>query len=95
MSGVQLVLVLLVAAVALRMVAGRLRVPYAALLVLGGLLLAFVPGLPPVGLPPDVLFLVFIPPLLYSGSRLYPLRDVRRQLGPIVRLAVLMVAISR
>jgi Na+/H+ antiporter len=94
MSGVQLILVLLVVAVALRMVAGRLRIPYAALLVLGGLLLAFVPGLPRVDLPPDVLFLVFIPPLLYSGSRLYPLRDVRRQLGPIVRLAVVMVAIS-
>jgi monovalent cation/hydrogen antiporter len=94
MTGLELILVLLAVAAVLRMVADRLRVPYAALLVVGGLLLALVPALPRVELSPDTLFLVFVPPLLYSGSRRFPLRDFRRQLGPIVRLAVLMVAVS-
>ena len=78
----------------LRLVAERLMIPYAAILVVGGLLLAFVPGLPRVTLPPDVLFLVFIPPLLYAGSINFPLREIRRQIGPIVRLSVVMVLVS-
>jgi CPA1 family monovalent cation:H+ antiporter len=76
------------------MMADRLRIPYAVLLVVGGLLLAFLPGLPEVELAPDTLFLVFVPPLLYAGSRQFPLRDFRRQAGPIVRLSVLMVIVS-
>jgi len=93
-TGLELILVLLAIAAGLRMLADRLRVPYAALLVAGGLLLALVPGLPRVKLPPDTLFLVCVPPLLYAGSRRFPLRDFRRQLGPIARLAVLMVGVS-
>jgi CPA1 family monovalent cation:H+ antiporter len=69
-------------------------VPYAVLLVVGGLALAFIPGLPHPTLPPDVLFLVFVPPLLYSGAVSFPLREFRRELGPIVRLAVIMPLVS-
>jgi NhaP-type Na+/H+ or K+/H+ antiporter len=68
MAGLELVLVLLAVSGALRLVAERLKIPYAAILVVGGLGLAFVPGLPQVTLPPDVLFLIFIPPLLYAGA---------------------------
>jgi CPA1 family monovalent cation:H+ antiporter len=71
-----------------------LRVPYAAILVVGGLILAFIPGLPQVTLPPEVLFLVFIPPLLYAGAITYPLRDFRREIGAILRLSVVLVLIS-
>lgn len=94
MAGLELVLLLLAVSVALRIVAERLTVPYSALLVVGGLLLALLPGLPRVELPPDVLFLVFVPPLLYWGAVGLPLRDFRRELGPITRLAVLMVLVS-
>ncbi|HMG00113.1 MAG TPA: cation:proton antiporter, partial [Gemmatimonadaceae bacterium] len=91
LAGLELILLLLAVSVGLRLVAERLAVPYAAVLVIGGLILAFVPGLPDVTLPPDVLFLVFIPPLLYAGAINYPLRDFRREIGPIVRLSVVMV----
>jgi len=94
MGGLELVLVLLAVSAVLRLVAERLAVPYAAVLVVGGLLLAFVPELPQVALPPEVLFLVFIPPLLYSGAIAYPLRDFRREIGPILRLSVIMVLVS-
>jgi monovalent cation/hydrogen antiporter len=94
MAGLELVLVLLAVSSGLRLVAERLTVPFATVLVVGGLVLAFVPGLPQVDIPPDVLFLIFIPPLLYSGAIAYPLRDFRRQLGPILRLSVIMVLVS-
>lgn len=94
MTGLELVLILLAVAGVLRMLADQLQLPHAALLVVGGLLLALVPGLPRVQVSPDTLFLVFVPPLLYSGARRFPLRDFRRELGPIVRLSVLTVAVS-
>jgi CPA1 family monovalent cation:H+ antiporter len=94
MAALQLVLLLLAVSAGLRLVAERLTVPYAAVLVVGGLLLALVPGLPRVTLPPDVLFLIFIPPLLYSGAISFPLRDFRREIGAILRLSVVMVLVS-
>jgi len=94
LAALELILLLFAVSAVLRLVAERLMVPYAAVLVVGGLLLAFVPGLPRVTLPPDVLFLVFIPPLLYAGSINFPLREIRREIGPIVRLSVVMVLVS-
>jgi len=94
MAGLELVLLLLAISAGLRIIADRLEVPYAAVLVVGGLVLAFMPNLPRVTLEPDALFLIFIPPLLYWGAVSFPLRDFRRELGPILRLAVLMVLVS-
>jgi Na+/H+ antiporter len=94
MSGLELILILLTASTALRIVAERRRIPFATLLVLGGVALAAIPRLPRVTVAPDVLFLVFVPPLLYSGASSFPLRDLRRSSGPILRLAVLMVLVS-
>jgi CPA1 family monovalent cation:H+ antiporter len=93
-SGLELVLLLLAASVCLRIAAERWRIPYATLLVLGGLALAEIPHLPRIELAPDVLFLVFVPPLLYWGAAAFPLRDLRRSSGPILRLAILMVLVS-
>jgi len=65
------VLAILVAIAILFEIARRLGVPYPTLLVLGGLGLAFVPGLPRIKLEPDLVLLVFLPPLLFSrGSRI-------------------------
>ena len=94
MAGLELVLLLLAASAGLRLIAERVAIPYAAILVVGGLLLALIPGLPRVALPPDVLFLIFVPPLLYWGAASFALRDFRREGGPIVRLAVLLVIVS-
>jgi monovalent cation/hydrogen antiporter len=94
LAALELVLLLLAVSAVLRLVAERLTVPYAAILVVGGLLLALIPGLPQVTLPPEVLFLVFIPPLLYSGAISFSLRDFRREIGPILRLSVVLVLVS-
>ena len=57
-------LVLLVSGAVLLMLAGPLRIPYPILLVLGGLLLAFGPGVPKITMPPEIVLVGLLPPLL-------------------------------
>src|SRR5437588_821110 len=82
------VLALLVGVTFLALVARRLDVPTPALLVAGGVLVAVLPGLPVVQFDPQLVFLVFIPPLLYRASLLASYRDVRANLRPILLLGV-------
>jgi CPA1 family monovalent cation:H+ antiporter len=91
---VELVVVLLAVAGALRLLAGRINVPYPVLFVLGGLGLALVPGLPRPAIDPDTLFLIFIPPLLYWAALTTSLRDFRRQIWPIARYGTLVVLLT-
>jgi Na+/H+ antiporter len=81
----------LVAIAILFEVARRVGVPYPTLFVLGGLGLAFIPGLPRILLEPDLVLLVFLPPLLFGAAVETPIRDLRANLGPIVRLSIGLV----
>jgi len=83
MQEVEVVLGLLVAVAALVTLAGRINLPYPLLLVVGGLILGFVPGLPRVALEPDLIFLIFLPPLLYRDAITTSWRDFRANLRPI------------
>jgi CPA1 family monovalent cation:H+ antiporter len=65
--------------------------PYPIALVLGGLVLGFVPGLPHVELKPEVVLVIFLPPLLYSGAFFVSLRDVRRDLRVVSLQAIGLV----
>src|SRR5438093_9929835 len=77
MHGFETVLALLVGVTFLALLARRLDIPTPAVLVAGGLLVALVPGLPAVQFEPQLVFLVFTPPLLYRASLLASYRDVR------------------
>src|SRR5258705_9012405 len=65
---VLLVISLLLVIVILTMISNRLKIPYPILLVISGLLISMVPGIPSVVLDPDIVFLVFLPPLLYAAA---------------------------
>ena len=80
-------LALLVAVGALLALAPTLRLPLPILLVLGGVAMSFIPGLPHVALPPDVVLVAVLPPLLYSGAFFTSLRDLRANKRPISLLA--------
>jgi CPA1 family monovalent cation:H+ antiporter len=67
----------LLAVVVFNAVAGRIGVPYPIVLVLGGLVLAVVPGVPRVELEPDIVLMVFLPPLLYSAAFFSEPRSLR------------------
>ena len=78
-----LIVGLLVAVAVLSALARRLSVPYPIVLVIGGALFGFVPGLPEVNLDPDVVLVVFLPPLLYGAAFFANLGDLRRDLRAI------------
>ena len=92
---IELVLLLLVIAVALAFVARRIGVAYPIVLVLGGLalglVLAAVPNPPSVELPPEVVFILFLPPILFGAGYFTPIRDFKANLRPIGLLAVGLV----
>jgi NhaP-type Na+/H+ or K+/H+ antiporter len=90
-STITLVFGLLAAIVALATVATRFRIPYAVLLVLGGLLMGFIPGLPTIQLNPDLVLFLFLPPLIYSSAWLTSWREFRASLRPILMLSIVLV----
>jgi Na+/H+ antiporter len=82
---------LLVAVAGLSAVATRVGQPYPILLVLGGLGLGFLPGIPDVRLQPELVLVVFLPPLLYSGAFFANLRELRADLRTITLNSTLLV----
>jgi Na+/H+ antiporter len=85
---------LLLALGALLALAPTLRLPVPVLLVAGGVVLGFIPGLPHFVLPPDIVLVAFLPPLLYSAAFFTSLRDFRANLRPISLLAVGLVLVT-
>jgi len=82
---------LLVGATVLVVLAYAIAVPYPILLVLGGLALSVVPGLPTVELAPELVLLMFLPPLLYAAAFFSSLRELRANLRPIALLSTGLV----
>jgi CPA1 family monovalent cation:H+ antiporter len=88
----QLILLALLAVLAgLLIAAPKLRVPYPIFLVLGGLALGFVPGMPEITLPPEVVLVAVLPPLLYLSAYRTSLRDLRANSRAIAILAIGLV----
>ena len=83
---------LLVGMAALLVLASFFSIPYPILLVLGGLALGFIPGLPDFELPPELVLIAFLPPLLYASAFFTSLRDLRANVRPISLLAIVLVA---
>jgi hypothetical protein len=83
MGPVETILCLPVAVAALATLARRLRIAEPIPLVLGGLALGFIPTVADVEFPPEVVFLLFIPPLVFLGAYRNPWRDFKSNLRPI------------
>ena len=94
MEHLTLIILMLAVLVALSAAAPKLKVPYPVLLVVAGGLLALVPGLPQFKLEPDLIFLIFLPPLLYTESYQMSWHEFRANLRPISLLAVGLVLIT-
>jgi Na+/H+ antiporter len=94
LKAAELLLALLVVVAVLVTISRRIRVPYPVLLLLGGLVVGVVPGIPPLELDPEIVFVVVLPPILYVSAFLTPIRDFRANLKNISSLAVGLVAAS-
>jgi CPA1 family monovalent cation:H+ antiporter len=88
LSTPQILVLLLVVIAAVAFVAARLKIPSAILLVLTGVVLALVPGLPAVTLAPEFVLLLVLPPVIYSSAVAMSWREFRFNLRPISLLAV-------
>ena len=74
--------------------ARAIDIPYPIVLVIGGLVLGFMPGLPEVELDPELVLVIFLPPLLYSAAFFANLHDLRHDLRSISLLAVGLVLVT-
>jgi CPA1 family monovalent cation:H+ antiporter len=92
LRSVEIVLGLLALAAVVATLADRLRAPAPSLLVLAGLLVGLVPGVPDIHLTPDLVSLVVLPPLLYAAATDVSLPDLRAVIRPVAALAVGLVA---
>ncbi len=88
---IEMVLVLLLVVAGLAVLARKLQIAYPILFVIGGLVLGFIPGLPRLHLEPDLIFVLFLPPLLYPTAIFTSWRDFHANLRPILLLAVGLV----
>lgn len=94
MHPIQSILLLLLAAALLVRIADFGKIPAPIVLVVGGLAIALIPGLPEVELEPEVVFLVFLPPLVYAaGWRTSPM-ELRAVMRPLAFLAIGLVFVT-
>src|SRR2546426_1785401 len=87
----EIIVLLLTAVGVLAVLAHKITLPYPIVLVLGGLALSFVPRLPAVNLNPDVVFYFILPAIIYPAALFTSWRDFRRNLRPILLLAIGLV----
>jgi monovalent cation/hydrogen antiporter len=85
---------LLVAVAGLAVLARAVGVPYPVTLVLGGAVIGFLPGVPSVELDPDLVLLIFLPPLLYGAAFFTSVRDLRRNAKAIAELSIPLVLVT-
>jgi CPA1 family monovalent cation:H+ antiporter len=91
---IETVLALVVLATVVATFARRLSVPAPSLLVVAGVIVGLLPGVPAVEVSPELVSLVVLPPLLFAAGEELPLRDLREVWKPVTALAVGLVLVS-
>jgi CPA1 family monovalent cation:H+ antiporter len=94
MESLELLVGLLAAVAVVVRLAGRTAIPEPVLLVLAGLAVALIPGLPEIELDPELTLALFLPPLLYWAALHTDPRELRANLRPIALLAVGLVLVT-
>lgn len=89
-----MILLLLIFVVGFGIIANSLKIAYPIILVIGGLILSLIPGMPRFTLTPEIVFVVFLPPLIFSGAFNTSWRDLKVNFEPIFLLAVGLVAFT-
>lgn len=87
-------LALVAAIVLIEMLATKLKIAYPVLLVLGGLVISFIPGLPKVQVDPDMIFFIFLPPLLFEAAWSISFKEMKKWWRIIGSFAFLVVLFS-
>ncbi|MFN7488939.1 MAG: cation:proton antiporter, partial [Chryseotalea sp.] len=88
MSNFSIIIILLTLVAILAQFTDRIKIPYPILLVLVGMMLGMLPGLPVIPLAPEVVFLIFLPPILYAAAWTTSWADFKASKRPITLLAI-------
>ena len=91
MKPIEAMVVMFCAIVVVVLVGRRLKIPYPIALVIGGLCISLIPGLPTIRINPELVFLVFLPPLLFAAAWFTSWYDFKANLRPLFLLAVGLV----
>lgn len=94
MHNLAIILIIFGILLALQAIADKIKLPNAVLLVIVGLSLWFIPGLPTLELNPDVIFLIFLPPILYDAASHTSWHDFKSEIRPISTLAITLVFLT-
>ena len=91
MPTIEVAIFLLVVVIVFSALFDKLKIPQSIMLVIAGLVIGFTPQLPDVVLHPDIVFLIFLPPLLFAAARKLSWHDVKAERGAIISLATGLV----
>jgi monovalent cation/hydrogen antiporter len=91
MENFEILILVLMLVIALLAVADKFKLPHSVLLVLSGLAIAFVPSIPEVTLNPEVVFFLFLPPILYDAASNTSWHEFKAEAWPISTLAIALV----
>ena len=94
MGEIEFLIAVLFAAAVLVRLADLVSIPYPIVLVIGGVAIGFVPGLPDVELEPEAVFLLFLPPLLHSAGFAASAQELRAAAGQLVSLTFVLVLVT-
>ncbi len=94
MTSIETIIIIMTILVGLNYFSTKIKVSFPILLVIAGLVISIIPGIPEVSLSPNVVFLIFLPPLLYEASFNISWHDFKRLITPISGLAIGLVLLT-
>jgi Na+/H+ antiporter len=94
MENYSVIIFILAIMIGLSAIADKIRLPYPILLIIAGIGIGFIPNLPEISLRPDVVFLIFLPPMLYDAAFNISPQQFRTNFNTISTLAIGLVFLS-
>ena len=94
MENYTVVLFLLAIMIALSAIADKIKLPYPIILIVAGIAIGFTPSLPKISIDPEIIFLIFLPPLLYDAAFNISMNDFKTQFNTITTLAITLVFLT-
>ncbi|WP_431294924.1 cation:proton antiporter [Pedobacter sp. P26] len=94
MENYAVVIFILAVMIGLSAIADRIKIPYPILLIIAGIAVGFVPSLPPIDINPEIIFLIFLPPLLYDAAFNISFKEFKTNINTIFTLAITLVFIT-
>ncbi|QDK82425.1 Na+/H+ antiporter [Spirosoma sp. KCTC 42546] len=94
MENYSIILFLLAVMIGLSAVADKIKLPYPILMVTAGIAVGFIPGMPKIEIDPDVVFLLFLPPMLYDAAFNISWTEFKKNINTISSLAFALVFLT-